>query len=81
MARGWESKSVEGQIEALEAGRHHSRRAPLAREEADRLRLKESLMLSRKRVVRELEETRIPRRRAILEASLAHLDARLAELG
>ncbi len=38
-------------------------------------------MLSRKRVVRELEETRIPRRRAILEASLAHLDARLAELG
>ena len=80
MARGWESKAVAGQQEAREAERHTAAHSSLTREQLERLRQKESLLLSRTRVLHDLQETRIPQRRNMLAAALAHLEARLKEL-
>jgi len=79
MARGWESKSVESQIEAADS---QSDRAERLTPEQRQLRQKrESLELSRRRVLQEIETTRSPVRRASLEQALAFLDQQLAELG
>ena len=81
MARGWESKSIEGQIEAFESERRLASQPQLTQEQIERQRQREALLLSRTRVLHDLEQTRVPRRRKILEASLAHLEAKLAGLG
>jgi hypothetical protein len=76
MARGWESKSVEEQQSS------EARPAPRATVDEDpevRSR-RESLVLSRKRIVRELEETGSDVRKKNLSAALAFLDAELAKL-
>ena len=79
MARGWESKSVESQIESAEEDRTpHKERLQLAQIEA--MRRKESLELSRKRVVHLIENARNPRYRTLLEKELAELNARMALL-
>ena len=71
MARGWESKSIESQIE-------DGRAAPQGSKKIDRER--HSLEMSRRRIVSELETTKSDVRRASLEAALQHLDAELAKL-
>jgi hypothetical protein len=79
MARGWESKSVEAQQE--DAGRTSADGKPrLTREQADRLREKESLRLSLQRVVKEIEHSQNPRHRAMLERAQAELQRKIAEL-
>jgi len=81
MARGWESKSVEEQIASAEserASRIHETRTP---EQIRRLRERDVLLLSRARVLKDLEASRAPRHRRILQAALADLDAKLARLG
>jgi hypothetical protein len=80
MARGWESKDVEGQQELFQTGRSAAAKAALTAVQLARLHEIECLRLSRTRVLHELEETRVPRRREILMASLAHLEARLRGL-
>jgi hypothetical protein len=78
MARGWESKSVESQMESLER-----RRPRPALPDPDQLRKsqeRESLLLSRTRVLRDLEAATNPRYRMTLEAALKHLDEKLAAL-
>ena len=80
MARGWESKSIEGQIEAFESERRLASQPQLNKEQVELQRQREALLLSRTRVLHDLEQTRVPRRRKILEASLAFLDAKLAAL-
>jgi len=81
MARGWESKSVEAQIDAAEV---HHRSAVLenttAREALELIRKKENILLSRTRVVRELETAQNPRYIAVLEKALADLDAQLSTI-
>ena len=78
MARGWESKSVESQIE--------DRRDPLlprinrSREDLERVRKRESLESSRRGVVRELENSRSSVLRTALEQALKHLDEELGKL-
>jgi molecular chaperone GrpE (heat shock protein) len=79
MARGWESKSVESQIEG--ADRSADRGAALTAEERERRRKRESLELSRRRVLQELEAARSAARRTSLEAALAFLDEELRKLG
>ncbi|HKV07625.1 MAG TPA: hypothetical protein VJ725_05760 [Thermoanaerobaculia bacterium] len=79
MARGWESKSVESQIEDAEARR--DRGASLTAEERERRQKQEGLELSRRRVVKEIEETRSAARRASLEQALAYLDEEIGKLG
>ena len=81
MARGWESKSVEGQIEAFQTGPDAPKREAPSKEQLERLRRKEVLLLSRTRVLHDLEHVAAPGHRKILEASLAYLEAQLAELG
>jgi hypothetical protein len=81
MARGWESKSVEAQIDMAQS---HS--AAASRTAPDPLQLqitrkRESLLLSRIRVVRDLEAARNPRYKELLTKALADLDSELSELG
>ena len=79
MARGWESKSIEAQIDAAEV---HHRSAVLDNtlppETLELIRKKESILLSRTRVVRELSAAQNPRYRAVLTKALADLDAQLS---
>jgi hypothetical protein len=79
MARGWESKAVEAQIETAEARGPNKKH--LTPEERERARRRESLLLSRARVVQDLEQSSNPRYRKMLTDALAHLDAQLAQLG
>ncbi|HTR36230.1 MAG TPA: hypothetical protein VMH80_10025 [Bryobacteraceae bacterium] len=79
MARGWESKSVESQMESAES-RAVAKKPKVSPEESERARQRESLMLSRTRVVNDLERAQNPRYRATLEAALKHLDDKLLAL-
>ena len=78
MARGWESKSVESQQHEFEA-RDASRDRPSA-EEMERRRKRESLELSRRRVVHDLESSHSAVHRTALENALKYLDDELAAL-
>jgi hypothetical protein len=78
MARGWESKSVESQIESREQRR--PRPAPLSPEQRRKSQERESLQLSRTRVQHDLQAATNPRYRETLEAALRHLDQKLAAL-
>ena len=82
MARGWESKSVEEQIDMAEP-RRRKRSVPVkpqAVDPLDLIRKRESLMLSRTRVVQELNTAQNPRYRELLGKALADLDLHLAKL-
>ena len=80
MARGWESKDVEAQLEAKETLAENlsksQQRAEVARRDLER----NGLNLSRVRIVNELENATNPNHRKSLEAALAHLDRKIAEL-
>lgn len=80
MARGWESKSVEAQIELAESRRSTKHGVALNVMEAERVKKRESLLLSRTRVVHDLETAHNPRYREILLAALKHLDDKLSEV-
>jgi hypothetical protein len=80
MARGWESKSVESQMEAAEERRVAAQEAKRTQEELRLERQRDSLRLSRERIVREMEEARHPRHKEQLAAALAHLDEQLTRL-
>ncbi len=79
MARGWESKSVEAQIDSAK----ELDGAPRVRLTPEQLALekkRDSLQLQRKRVIHELENCRDERYRKTLADGLAYLDAQLAAL-
>ncbi|HEV7516295.1 MAG TPA: hypothetical protein VGR07_08345, partial [Thermoanaerobaculia bacterium] len=78
MARGWESKSVESQIEDAALGTE--RRDPLTPEERGVKQKRDSLALSRRRVLKDIEAARSPIRRTSLEHALAFLDEELKKL-
>ena len=80
MARGWESKSVEDQIDMAEARSSNARAKVLSEEAIEALRKKESILMSRTRVVRDIEHAQNPRYRAVLTKALADLDAQLSTL-
>jgi hypothetical protein len=82
MARGWESKSVEEQIDMAEP-RRRKRSVPVkpqAVDPLDLIRKRESLLLSRTRVVQELNTAQNPRYRELLSKALADLESNLAKL-
>ncbi len=82
MARGWESKSVESQIDA--AQQSHRAATPENSPDSEKLNLirkRESIILSRTRVERELRTTENPRYRALMTKALADLDAQLSAFG
>jgi hypothetical protein len=80
MSRGWESKDVESQMEEAAARRAAAHQTPPTAEQIRLQSERQSLELSRTRVLRDLETATNPRRREQLEAALQHLDRKLAEL-
>ena len=79
MARGWESKSIESQIEDAQSNRRDAA-PPMNPAEVEKNRRRESLLLSRTRVLRDLQATQNPRYRETLSEALKHLDQKLTEL-
>jgi hypothetical protein len=80
MARGWESKGVESQIDSAEERAALAKLPKLSPEDADRNQQRESLQLSRTRVLHDIETSQNPRYRVTLEAALKHLDDKIAAL-
>jgi hypothetical protein len=80
MARGWESKDVESQVEAGEAPRGHYGNNSKSAEQLHREQERKDLQLSRVRIAHDLESATNPNHRKSLEAALAHLDKKIAEV-
>ena len=81
MARGWESKAVEGQIEEAEKAVFDqpsaSELTPELRARRDRL---ESLRLSRARTLSQLENATRPAHRELLQRTLRAVELEIEEL-
>jgi hypothetical protein len=79
MARGWESKSVESQIESAGS----DRTAPAAKrrdpETAEAIRKKQTLLLARAHLLAQMEACQNPRHLAMIENALADLEKSLAQ--
>jgi hypothetical protein len=80
MARGWESKDVESQVDLLEAKQEKSHSAAKSAEQLRRDQERKDLQLSRTRIVNDLETATHPQHRKSLEAALAHLDQKITEV-
>lgn len=77
MARGWDSKAVEDQIESAQTESNTSKNEDRNSEDAEVLRHRQGLELNRARVVQQLEQCENPRYRQVLENALADLDSQL----
>lgn len=78
MARGWESKSVEAQQDAVV---NAPTRAPqITAEETRRRAERASLSLARTRALADLQNACRPAHRSMLEQAIADLDRRIAAL-
>lgn len=85
MARGWESKDVESQVElkTADAAKETMAAPGKAKKSLDQIqkdRERQGLELSRTRILNDLETATHPNHRKSLEAALAHLDAKLKDL-
>lgn len=80
MARGWESKAVESQIEAAENRNANRARIAHNQEKLNRQRERESVELSRTRVMQDLASAVNPNYRELLKRSLQYLDEKLRAL-
>jgi hypothetical protein len=85
VARGWESKDVEAQLEARQSAGAAAAAARARAGEPDpearaRYVRREKLLLQRTRILSEMQSTCNPRFRGQLDAELAWLDAELAKL-
>jgi hypothetical protein len=80
MARGWESKSVEEQQDAAARDRAARQAPALSEAEKARAQQREGLRLARAHTLATLQTACNPRHRAMLEETLAHLDAQLSAL-
>jgi len=79
MARGWESKAVEGQVDEFKSKTGPKQKETLTQEQAENSRQRGVLLLARTRVQHELEVSYDPRRQEQLKSALAHLDEQLGE--
>jgi hypothetical protein len=80
MARGWESKSIENQIDEAAAKKEARRTQNLTPSETQHLQRKETLLRERARIIREMERAYMRRHLVMLERGLAHIEAELAKL-
>lgn len=78
MARGWASKSALVRADIVDL-RPHALKAPDAAS-LELIRKKESILLSRTRVVSELKSAQNPRYKELLSRTLADLDLKLSAL-
>jgi hypothetical protein len=79
MARGWESKDVESQVESSQTPKGTDGKRKTA-DQIHREQERKDLQLSRARVMHDLESATNPNYRKSLEAALAHLEKKLSEL-
>jgi hypothetical protein len=80
MARGWESKSIEDQIDSREADIRDRKRRRTAPVDAERDARRQTLQLARSRALQELQVACDKRHRALLEQTIEHLEAELSRL-
>ena len=80
MARGWESKDVEAQVESGQAPKGHYGNNAKSAEQISREQERKGLQLSRTRIAHDLESATNPNHRKSLEAALAHLDKKISDL-
>jgi hypothetical protein len=80
MARGWESKAVEAQLEETEMREEEQPRSEWSPEVRARNEKRESLRLSRSRTLEQLERATNQSHRAMLERTLRALEREMAEL-
>ena len=80
MSRGWESKSVESQIESANRSRGEGKPS-LTPEQLEAQRKRDSLLLHRTRVLSDLEKCSDERYRKTLSDGLAFLEQQLGALG
>jgi len=80
VARGWESKSVEAQIQSARDREGHPR-IRLTPEQIEFERKRDSLLLQRTRVLHQIAQCRDDRYKSTLETGLTFLETALANLG
>jgi len=81
MARGWESKSVEAQIEESDSEPSFGESHSCSPEETQLLMKKADLELSRKLVLQQMERSDSERYSELLRRTLAGLETQIAALG
>ena len=80
MARGWESKFVEDQVQESKTENFKGSKTQRTASQLETQRRREVLLLSRTRVQRELESSQNPKYKDQLNRALADLDEQLAKL-
>ena len=80
MARGWESKSVEAQMEEADSGPSSNQDQLFSAADRQTTQRKNDLLLSRKRILQQLESSNSDRYSELLRRTLAGLDAQIADL-
>ncbi len=80
MARGWESKAVESQMESAQTESKSSDHGPTVEQKTAR-RERDGLLLARSRVMQQLESSANERYRQSLQQALSELDEKIAKLG
>ncbi|HYT24588.1 MAG TPA: hypothetical protein VEW05_30660 [Candidatus Polarisedimenticolia bacterium] len=80
MARGWESKAVEEQ-QAEARSKPDSAKVRLEPAQVAKQKERQGLLLSRQRVLQQLQAAQNPFHRKMLEAALGDLETQLARLG
>jgi predicted FMN-binding regulatory protein PaiB len=81
MARGWESKAVESQMDASKQERKETGKERLTPEAAEALRKKETLRLARTHLQEQMKASQHPRHREMLQRALDDLEKQIADLG
>ena len=79
MARGWESKSVADQIEDAELRENRDNEVAASLEERERKQRLESLLLSKSRLLQQLERAKHPAHRSVLLNGLKAIEKEIEE--
>ena len=80
MAKGWESKAVESQVQDSKSSSRDNKKAPQTAAQIQAHRQREVLLLSRARVAGDLASSSDARYRDQLTRALADLDEQISQL-
>ena len=80
MAKGWESKAVEDQVQEAQKTPKDNRKKQLTPQQMEAHRLRAVLLLSRSRVEKDLNASQNARYKEQLTKALADLDAQISAL-
>ena len=80
MAKGWESKSVESQVQDSQTKHRGKNRAPMTLAQVESRRRREVLLLSRARVQAGLQSSQDERYQDQLRRALADIEAQLSAI-